>query len=132
MFLMHVAWGDLMHVVERGTLNPVSMDAIGHPEITEALIVESAGRVRWQIMRRLEMVWKTCEPHLTDTRLEEQGSPPDPRWAEIGLRALDRQAKLYRLDRPLPATDPDDEPVSEEDTRAAILASLELLEQAGQ
>jgi hypothetical protein len=118
-----------MHV-ERGTLNPVSMDPV-HPEITDALITESAGRVRWQIMRRLELVWQTCEPHLV-TSVEEHGTPPDPRWAEIGLRALDRQAKLYRLDRPLAAVDPDDEPVSESATRAAILASLEALEQAAQ
>lgn len=108
------------------------MEFHGHPEVTEEMLAESAGRARWLIMGRLEKIWKTCEPHIDGSRLEEQGSPPDPRWAEIGLRALDRLVKLQRLDRPAVAVPEDDEPADEARTREAILAQLEALETSAQ
>ena len=112
---------------EPGTLNLVSMDPVGHPEVTDEMLAESAGRARWLILHRYEQIWKTCEPHVNGSRLEEQGSPPDPRWAEIGVRVLDRMARLQRLDKPVAASGDDEDLISEEDTRRAVLASLEAL-----
>ncbi len=117
-----------MFKVECSRLKVMSMEAAGHPEITEEMLAESAGRARWLIMGRLEQIWKTCQPHVDGSREEEQGSPPDPRWAEIGVRVLDRMVKLQRLDRSAAAADPEDEPFTSEETRRAILASLEDLE----
>jgi len=67
--------------------------------IADEQIHESAPYVRALLVERLEQIWTTCEPHITG----ETGKP-DPRWAEAGIRVLDRLAKLYRLDQPVPGS----------------------------
>jgi hypothetical protein len=61
-------------------------------------LIESAPRVRYQTLQRLEMIWEACQPHITG-----DGGKPDPRFIEAGIRCLDRQMKLYRLDQPAAA-----------------------------
>ncbi len=65
--------------------------------LSEEQLAESAGRVRYLVMERLERIWANCEPYMTG----EEGKP-DPRFIEAGIRVLDRLSKLYRLDRPVP------------------------------
>lgn len=137
---MHVALGALCMLApgplcmlawtraEPGTLNLVSMDPIGHPEVTDEMLAESAGRARWLILHRYEQIWKTCEPHVNGAVTQEEGRLPDPRWAEIGVRVLDRMARLQRLDKPVSTPDGDEDLTSEDELRRAVLASLEALE----
>ena len=66
--------------------------------IADEQIHDSAPLVRALLVERLEQIWTTCEPHVTG----EVGKP-DPRFIEAGIRVLDRLAKLYRLDQPIPA-----------------------------
>lgn len=75
------------------------MDAIeaGPRGIRDEEIHDSAPLVRALMVERLEQIWSTCAPHVTG------GVPkPDPRFIEAGIRVLDRLAKLYRLDQPVP------------------------------
>lgn len=65
--------------------------------LSEEELAESASRVRYLVMERLERIWAQCEPYMGS----EEGKP-DPRFIEAGIRVLDRLSKLYRLDRPVP------------------------------
>lgn len=67
--------------------------------IADEQIHDSAPLVRALLVERLEQIWTVCEPHVTG----EVGKP-DPRFIEAGIRVLDRLAKLYRLDQPIPAS----------------------------
>lgn len=67
--------------------------------IADEQIHESAPLVRALLVERLEQIWTTCEPHITGA-----AGKPDPRWAEAGIRVLDRLARLYRLDQPVPGS----------------------------
>jgi hypothetical protein len=65
--------------------------------IRDEEISDSAPLVRALLVERLEQIWSVCEPHVTG------GVPkPDPRFIEAGIRVLDRLARLYRLDQPVP------------------------------
>jgi hypothetical protein len=87
--------------------------------IRDEEIHESAPLVRALLVERYEQVWSVCEPHATG------GVPkPDPRFLELGIRALDRLAKLYRLDQPVPGADP----VAGEVTGRAEMVLADLLE----
>lgn len=65
--------------------------------IADEQIHESAPLVRALLVERLEQIWSVCEPHVTG-----ESGKPDPRFIEAGIRVLDRLAKLYRLDQPVP------------------------------
>jgi hypothetical protein len=93
----------------------------------EALVRQAPG-VRGQLLRRLEMVWAYCEDEIEASRLEQRS---DPRFADLGLRTLDRIAKLYRLEKPTLVVDEEPEEISEVEaarTRAMVLHSLKELE----
>lgn len=75
------------------SVEPFSLD--------DGQIEQAAPRVRALTLRRLEAIWDQVEKHL------DPDVGADPRWAEIGLRVLDREARLYRLDRGK-APDPDE------------------------
>lgn len=77
-----------------GPLEPVTR-GIGDEQIHD-----SAPLVRALLVERLEQIWSTCQPHVTG----EVGKP-DPRFVEAGIRVLDRLARLYRLDQPVPGSD---------------------------
>lgn len=69
------------------------------PAITEEDLNRDSAYMRGVLAKRLEMIWKTVQPHIDGT-IEEQGGRVDPRFIEAGIRVLDRLAKLYRLDAP--------------------------------
>jgi hypothetical protein len=66
--------------------------------IGEEQISDRAPLVRALVVQRLEMIWRTCEPHIQGTLAI--GGRPDPRFVEAGIRVLDRLMRLYRLDTP--------------------------------
>jgi hypothetical protein len=82
-------------------------------------IAESAPRVRYLMLQRLELIWKQVEDHLDP----EKGT--DPRWAEIGVRTLDRLGRLYRLDKPKAAPDEEDDLSAGVDRGQLVLLQLE-------
>ena len=82
-------------------------------EITEEQLQQDAPRVRALHIQRLELVWARIEGRIRD---DINGTRPiDPRFLEIGLRALKDEAMIYRLAKP-PA------PVEEEEEDPAIQA----------
>lgn len=65
--------------------------------------------VRAMVVQRLEMMWRTCEPHIQIPL--EDGVPlwkADPRFLEVGIRLMDRLMRLYRLEQPQSAPPDDD------------------------
>lgn len=94
MLICIFAWGH--------TDTVTSLDLSGRG-IGDEQIHESAPLVRALVVQRLEQIWSICEPHVTG----ETGKP-DPRWAEAGIRVLDRLARLYRLDLPAPGAEQSD------------------------
>jgi hypothetical protein len=89
--------------------------------IGDEQIHDSAPMVRALLVERLEQIWSTCAPHVTG----EVGKP-DPRFVEAGIRVLDRLAKLYRLDQPVPGTlEPDQDMIG---NAHQVLESLKELE----
>jgi hypothetical protein len=81
-------------------------------------LAESAPRVRYLMLERLEIIWKQVEDHLDP----EKGT--DPRWAEIGVRTLDRLARLYRLDKPRAAVEEEDDIAAGLDRGKLVLEQL--------
>lgn len=66
--------------------------------IGDEQINDRAPLVRALVVQRLEMIWRTCEPHINGG-----SGRPDPRFVEAGIRVLDRLMRLYRLDTPVAA-----------------------------
>ena len=98
-----------MHVCQ---CDPGQMELLALPVgagIDDQHVAESAPLVRALVTERLEMIWRTCEPHIK-VPLDPEGVPlykADPRFIEAGIRVVDRLARLYRLDAPQPgANDP--------------------------
>lgn len=73
------------------------------PGITDEDLSNQAAFVRGLLVQRLEQIWSTVAPHVNGS-LSDEGLKPDPRFVEAGIRVLDRLAKLYRLDAPVPQT----------------------------
>lgn len=65
--------------------------------IGEQEIHDSSPLVRALVVQRLEMLWRSVEPHVDGVL-----SKPDPRFIEAGIRLMDRLTRLYRLDAPVP------------------------------
>lgn len=80
------------------------MEAIepGPYELGEDLLADRAAANRAIALMRLEQIWSQVELNLDP----ELGA--DPRWAEIGLRVIDRESKLLRLDRAAAPDEQDD------------------------
>lgn len=90
--------------------------------LDEEQIETAQPAVRALTLQRLEAIWGVVEKHLDP----ELGA--DPRWAEIGLRVLDREARLYRLDRTKPREADEDDELVGVDRGAILLAQLEEIE----
>lgn len=89
--------------------------------IRDEEIHDSAPLVRALMVERLEMIWSVCEPQITGAL-----SKPDPRFIEAGIRVLDRLARLYRLDQPVPGSDqPSGDLIEHSELVLAGLAELE-------
>lgn len=91
-------------------------------EIDDEKILESQGRVRFMQLQRMELIWRQVEEHLDP----EKGV--DPRWAEIGVRLLDRYARLYRLDKPTTRDEDEDDLGSGVDRAKLVLQQLKEIE----
>ena len=111
-----------MHVCHRDT-GVVDGDLDLHGRgIGDAEIHDSAPLVRALVVQRAEKLWRSVEPYC-----DGELSKPDPRFIEAGIRLLDRLAKVYRLDQPVPSSEGsqgDLIPVSQ-----LVLKQLEELEQ---
>jgi uncharacterized protein related to proFAR isomerase len=109
---------------------PLPLDAVPAlpPALSEEEILKQAPGVRGQLLRRLETIWAYCEDEIEVSKLEQRS---DPRFADLGLRTLDRIAKLYRLDKAPVTVEEEPEEVSEIEqarTRAMVLHQLQELE----
>lgn len=141
---MHVHYGSRLGL--DGVLSPVSRFKIGEtggmdfeplplaalPNLPAALsdddLVAQAPGVRGQLLRRLETIWAYCEDEIEASKLEQRS---DPRFADLGLRTLDRIARLYRLEKvPAPVAEEPEEvsPMQVARTRDMVLKSLAELE----
>lgn len=122
-YLVHVH----MHVCP-GTM--CIMEAIEGPlPITDTDISHDQALVRGLIVRRLEAIWRSCEPHLRAQHDPDTGlmlSKPDPRFVEAGIRVCRDLGKIYRLEAPVPP-DPGEgqAPVALRELVARQLAELE-------
>lgn len=63
-------------------------------ELTEADIVAQQPAARGKLLARLEELYTWCEDGMA------AGERPDPRFAELAVRIIDREAKIFRIDRP--------------------------------
>jgi hypothetical protein len=112
---MHVYPG---HVKQLGGM-PVSLG--------EEELAQQAPLVRAQVAHYLIMTLHTCQPHMDGT-----AERVDVRFVEAGIRILDRLARLYRLDQPIPpAPDADARPVDAATIVANGLRELESRIRAG-
>jgi hypothetical protein len=114
-----------MHVAYAG---PMTQELGPAPrEITEEQLTEDAPRVRALLIQRLELVWARCEQRIRD---DINGTRPiDPRFLEIGLRALKDEATHYRLAKtPPPVEEEDDPTIQAIDRGALVLDYLESVE----
>jgi hypothetical protein len=105
-----------------GTLIP------GTHGIREEEVAESAPMVRALVVSRLEMMWRSCEPHIMPPPPEDGELPrrPDPRFVEAGIRIVDRLTALYGLLKPQQAAD---EPAEQgPDAVEAAVRQVEALE----
>lgn len=97
-------------------------------EITEEQLAQDGPRVRALHIQRLELAWSIVEGRIHE---DQQGIRPiDPRFLEIGLRALKEEAVLYRLSKPAPAAEEEepDPAILAVDRADLVLASLEQIE----
>lgn len=111
---MHVALGP------SGILAPMT-DITSEPlSLDDEQLLAAAPRVRALTLQRLELIWKEAERSLN--------SEADPRWAEIGLRVLREEARMYRLDKTAVVLEEEEDPfVRGVDRKAAVLDQLERL-----
>lgn len=84
------------------TLAPMSQDIVpGKAGIGEEQVAESAPMVRALVVQRLELLWRTCEPHINLSQDDlDLGRRPDVRFVEAGIRVVDRLTSIYGLLRP--------------------------------
>lgn len=96
-------------------------------EISEDQLTEDAPRVRALIIQRLELMWNRCEQRIRD---DMDGTRPiDPRFLEIGLRAVKDLALHYRLGKaPVPVEEEEDPSIQAVDRGALVLSYLESVE----
>lgn len=107
----------------------MDLDRYKLPRVDDAKLNEDAPAIRAEVLRRLEALWATLAPRITDVRdVDEFGDPVrlDPRFIEAGIRVLDRLMRLYRLDAPGVAAA---EPLSGSDVGDRVARELLELEQ---
>jgi hypothetical protein len=100
------------------------LDPASDRSLDDEQLAESRARVRFLMLQRMELIWQQVEEHL------DPQAGPDPRWAEIGVRLLDRYSRLYGLDKPKPAVTEEDDLAAGLDRRAMVLLQLEEIRRA--
>lgn len=114
-----------VHVPARMLVRMSDMEFVD-PQIDDDKIAESKARARFILLQRMEMIWGQVQDNLDP----ERGS--DPRWAEIGVRLLDRYSRLFQLDRARATADEEDDLGAGVDRRQLVLQQLsELREKSG-
>ena len=103
-----------------------SMNPVEPRKVDEEQLYQAQPMVRALIIERYESLYALVRTHVA--RAEEEGRPPDPRWAEIGVRVLKELTSLYRLGVPPRTDDADDDPLHGVDPAAIVLAQLDELE----
>jgi len=93
----------------------VGMDDVSVTELTDEDIERMAPAVRGLVAKRLESLYRECQERLEDAEPGHQ----DARWAELKLRCLDRQSKLFRLDGRA------SEPVADEESAVEVARSAQ-------
>lgn len=96
------------------------------PQIGDEEIHASQAAVRALVVHRLELIWRTVEPHVDGSR-QEEGWSPDVRFVEAGIRCLDRLAAVYRLRDPQ-RQDPGGQEAGQDAREVAERALLEVEE----
>lgn len=97
------------------------------PEITEDNLTEAAPRVRALITQRLELLWQQVDQHVSEVRAGERVQ--DPRMLEIGKGILKELAGIYRLGKPAPVAEVEDEvPAGRDELVARLHGRLDELE----
>jgi hypothetical protein len=91
------------------------MDDVSVTELTDEDIERMAPAVRGLVAKRLESLYRECQERLEDAEPGHQ----DARWAELKLRCLDRQSKLFRLDGRA------SEPVADEESAVEVARSAQ-------
>jgi len=90
----------------------------GEAGIGDEQVAASAPLVRALAVQRLEMIWRSCEPHINLTQDDvDLGRRPDPRFIEAGIRVIDRLAGIYGLLKPAHSA-------AQEDTRSLATTRL--------
>lgn len=95
------------------------------PTLDDEQLAESRGRVRFLLLQRMELIWKQVEENL------DPHVGPDPRWAEIGVRLLDRYSRLYGLDKSKPVVEEEVDESAGIDRRELVLQQLAEIHAAG-
>lgn len=119
-----------MHLCHVLTRHMTDRDMVpGQAGINEEQVAEAAPAVRALVVQRLEMVWRSCEPHINPSQEDlDDGFRRDPRYIEAGIRVLDRLTAIYGLTKPNQVqADPD--AGSSQDQRAAVAKLVAELEQ---
>lgn len=99
----------------------------GSFEITEEDLAQAQPKVRALQVQRLEDLWGVVRNRLDEA---EQGLVAhDPRYLEIGIRILKEEAGIYRLAKPAPAVEEEEDPEIVGVNRLALInAQLDELE----
>ena len=120
---MHVALWDL------DTMGAMPQDLTGSGafEIGEDDLVLAQPKVRALQVQRLEQLWDMVRGRLDEA---EQGAVAhDPRFLEIGIRILKEEALIYRLAKPAPPLEEEEDPEVVGVNRLALInAQLDELE----
>jgi hypothetical protein len=110
-----------MHTACMTAMNPVEPR-----KVDEEQLYQAQPMVRALVIERYEALYRLVEVHVR--RAEEDDRPPDPRWAEIGVRVLKEITHLYRLSTPPRVDDAEDDLLHGVDPAAVVLLQLEELE----
>jgi hypothetical protein len=96
------------------------------PEITDEDLNDAGPRVRALLVQRYEEIWDRVKVRIID---DQQGNRPlDPRFLEIGLRALKETSSIYRLGRSAPVVEDEEDVMSGVDRAQLVLEQLSRLE----
>lgn len=120
-----------MHVGSRTKAEAAMTNELGPgarmPEITDDNVTESQARIRALIVARSEKLWQQVEGHIDEAAAGDRML--DPRMLEIGRGILKDVAGIYRLGRPAPVVEEEeDEQLAIVDRREIIAARLDELE----
>jgi hypothetical protein len=97
------------------------------PEITDDNLQEAAPRVRALIMSRIEKMWAAVDQHIDEANAGDRML--DPRMLEIGKGLMKAEADIYRLGKPMPVQEEEeDQALAAVDRRAIVAGKLDELE----